>query len=180
MPILTLSTYFKTALIDTLSNQTKYTDWSNRIFIVNITELNNRRDLYDRSAMYLTIERLSDRLVNVQKIMQIKGYRAVERGIMKAIVIFPVNQEFPFIERLNNILHRMKSSGLYNYLQLQQDMKDSNKILKLNRDYLGNKTETIGNSDMFPIFIAYGWFVGIVLFVVEIIWFRTSRYFNSN
>ncbi len=131
--------------------------------------------------MYLTTERLSDRLLHLQKILQIKGYYAVKRAIMNAMSIYPVNNQFPFIERLNEILHRMKSSGLYKYLQLQEDMKENAIVLQLNRDYLRNKTDNISNNDGLPMFIVYGgWFVGTVLFVVEIIWFSTLRYFNTN
>ncbi len=175
LPIYTFGPVYKNCLVESLGNQTGYTDWSDRIFIINQLELDYQRRLYNTSAMYLTIIEVTERLLSIQKRLQIKGFRSVQRGIFQTVSVYMVNYEFQFIERFNDILHRTKSSGLYDYLYRIEQNKRNQVIIELNLQHLRNKTETISNSVSLPvpIFLAYGWFASIVLFVVEVFWSRT-------
>lgn len=78
-------------------------------------------ETYDTSTAFLSEKHQADKLINVQKRLQIRGYHISELYIAKLVVAYTVNDNFPFIERLNEINHRIQSSGLYQKWRLEDE-----------------------------------------------------------
>lgn len=94
---------------------------------------------------------------------------------MKFLSSYHVNNDFPFIERFNDIIQRLQSGGLYEKWTGELYSEVKSKSFSTNRsDYMGTSKET--EIDLFPIpkFIVYGWIVGLIVLILEIIWKRIA------
>lgn len=165
---------FQILLIELLSYRTKQTDWNTKIFYMDKATLDEQRRLYNLSAMYLTQQDSAKRLIRVQKKLQIRGYHIAEKGIFQTIICYLVNEEFQFLERVNEILHWIRSSGLYDLWYRQEDILREKIILKKNVKCLVVIDESNDNSFSMPMFLVYGWFASTILLFVEMIWFKFS------
>ncbi len=174
MPIVTQHSAMKTSFIELLVKRTNYTDWSNKIIIEDKTTLDERRRLFNQSVMYITQLDSSLRLIRVQKKLKIPGYSIVQRGFFRSLLCFKMNEEFQFIERVNDILHRIQSGGLYDLWFRQDDIELEKLIARKNLKRLSNEQSNTSESQTFPMFIAYGWLGSIILFFGEIIWFKIA------
>lgn len=166
-------------LIVTLSNQTKYTDWADKIIYLDKPILDKQRNLFDTSGMYVAQEESANQLLRVQEKLKIQGYHIAQRGILRSIICYLVNEEFQFLERLNEIFHWIRSAGLYELWQQQDDITREKMILQENIKRLENEEENknIEQVEKFPmpIFVILGWITSTVLFVCEIVWYRYFR-----
>lgn len=177
MPILAVHEDFRSTLIEVLSNRSSYTDWGKKIFVLNKTILDEQRRLFNTSVMYFTQLDGADRLIRVQRKLRIRGYFIAQRDIDHRLLCFIVNEEFQFLERLNEIFHRIQSSGLYALWIRHDDIGRENLIVQKNLKRLKNEqNSTIRESESFPMFIVYGWIASGVLLLAEIIWFWGSKY----
>lgn len=177
MPILTGAPAHTLRLLETLTSKTKYHNWNDKIIQVKPDTLGGQRRLYNTSAMYLTQEDSANRFTKIQKMLEIRGYHIVERGIMRTSVCYPLNDEFQFVERLNEIFHRIQSAGLYDLWVREDDVRLEKELVSLNIEHLETemKNNNAGKIDEFPMVVAYGWCASIILFVIEIIWFKVSQ-----
>lgn len=176
MPVWTIGKHFQNSLIESLKSKTTYTDWDSKVLVGEKADLDAQRQSFNRSAIYLTQEDVSDRLMEVQKKLLIKGYRSMQRGIMRSIVVYSTNEEFPFLERLNDIFHRIRSAGLFDLWMRQDDIVAIKTLVGKNRHRVVNETiDTI----TFPMFIAYAWLTSFIVLVFEILWYRISKSHND-
>lgn len=175
MTVLTTGSYRKERLVEILEKRTNYTDWKDKISVLNQTVFDIQRDNYNMSAMYLTQQAFTDRFLSAQKKLQIRGYYVAQSGLFRSLVAYLVNEEFPFLERLNEIFHWMRNAGLDGLWLRQDDDVYEQNLLKLNHERIANETNNdVQKIDEFPMFLVYGWCASIVLFVVEIVWFKIS------
>lgn len=87
--------------------------------------------------------------------------------IDKFISSYPVNIDFPFVERFNEVIHRMRSAGLYEKWLKDDQARAADNHYK-NSEFLKHRKEMEIDGFAVPIFIFYGWFGGIVAFVIEL------------
>lgn len=171
-PIFTDNTQQATLLRAYLKNISSY-DWNDKVSGPSSTKV-VKIGTFNRSTSFLIQLDRAKLLSEYQKQSNIKGYHIANLRFFKYYASFPVRNGFPFIERFNEIIHRIQSSGLYE---------------KWLRDYLilFTKAEGLINYDdestiekfTVPLFIVYGWIAGTILLVIEIIWknFTLNRAF---
>lgn len=176
LPVLTKKFDFQDMLVETLTDQTKYTDWADKIIYLDKSIVDKQRKLFDTSAMYVTPEESANQLLRVQEKLQIKGYHIAQRGILRSMICYLVNEEFQFLERLNEIFHWIQSAGLYELWQEQDDIAREKTIIQENIERLENeeKSSNVRHIEKLPMptFVILGWIASTVLFVCEIIWYR--------
>lgn len=170
LPIITWSNRWKQQLIGVLSNLTKYDDWADRIIILEEHLFDRHLANLNRSASLLIDLSTANLLLNYQKRIDIKGYHNPNIRISNFFVSFKLSDRFLFFERLNDIIHRIQSAGLYQ-LWTRTDDVDLAKFIKLKAEKL--------DVDRFPIpmFIIYGWIASVIVLVLEIFWkhFKLSQ-----
>lgn len=79
-----------------------------------------------------------------------------------------LRHDFPFIDRINDIINRIKTAGLYEKWWRDATVED-----KVFRN--GTTEQAHGDTFSTPIFIVYGWIVGGVVFVIEVNWKKFKR-----
>ncbi|KAG4067608.1 hypothetical protein HA402_005380 [Bradysia odoriphaga] len=85
--------------------------WEDKIRVD--ANVNSIVETYNRSMGYLSSLHTANQLLRIQKKLGIKGYHITERRIANFFNSYIVHEAFPFIERLNEIIQRLQSAGLY-------------------------------------------------------------------
>lgn len=100
---------------------------------------------------------------SIAKIMcKYKGYHITPIQLQRIWYTHNTRTDFPFIDRFNEIIHRVNAAGLY-----EKWWKDASI-----EDKLFRTVSTDAHADHFstPEFIVYGWIAGCIVFVVEVNW----------
>lgn len=167
-PILTWTKEWKVELIDVLTNLTTHTDWNDKVIGVAGRELLYEQFYkYNKSISYLVDTTNANMMLRIQKHLKLNNYHNPKIPIIFRHFSYRVNKKFLFFERLNEILHRIQSAGLYGIWRRQHFSDLDEKIKNKNLVQLTN--ENVKRFE-FPNFIFYGWIAGAVVLVVEIIW----------
>lgn len=165
--------------VNVLQSLSPHEDWRVKFRVAEFEVVERQMQLYNTSISFL--ERLSyaNFVLDVQKRMNIRGYHIPPLYIDKYVVSYPVNDDFPFVDRLNEIIHWIRNAGLYEKW-CSEEMDDFVENISENRRLLKSRDQTDVEKLDVPIFIVYGWFVGVIIFVIEIIWkhFKLSWIFN--
>lgn len=169
-PIFSHYDMYLQSAIDVLGNLSKHEDWTSKFYLAKFELVDKEMRMFNTSISFL--ERLSyaNFVLDVQKRLNIRGYYVPELYIHKCIVSYPVNDDFPFIERLNEIIHWIRNAGLYEKWR-KENFNEFVKYISQNREFIKTTREQseVEQFEM-PIFIVYGWIVGLIVFVIEIIW----------
>lgn len=154
-------------------NRTKYTDWADRVQLSDVESLDQQRQLFNTSAMYLTTDTFSNQLIRFQKKFNVRGFYIAQKGILHALVCYLVNEEFEFVERLNELLHRFNSAGLYDLWTRQEFAARDEWMTRIKLGKNLNKTNVVDvNEFPVPMIVVYCWCASIFLFMFEIVWFK--------
>lgn len=83
---------------------------------------------------------------------------------------YNVRYDFPFTERVNEVILRTQATGLYDqwWVRVKQKQLYKSQVAK----------EAQFESFTVPTFIVYGWFVGVIVLVIEIIWTKFKYLFT--
>lgn len=112
--------------------------------------------------------------MRVQKKLGIKGYHLTDTFIYKYYNSYHVHEEFPFIGRLNEIIHRLQSAGLYDEWKRRDDRLSDKKFIEKKLEAFKNQKQIneAYEIEYFPIpkFLLYGWTASIILLFTEITW----------
>ncbi len=83
--------------------------------------------------------------------------------------------DYPFIDRLNDIIHRIRSAGLFQLSWEKEAEEQLNDVRLLNRN-INRETATTSNIvfDQFQFikFIIYGYIAACLVFALEIFWVK--------
>lgn len=154
---------------DVLGNLSKHSDWSDKFRLAEFEVVDKEMKMYNTSISFL--ERLSyaNFALDNQKRLNIRGYHIPQLDIDKYVVSYPVHDDFPFIGRLNEIIHWIRDAGLYEKWRRE----DSNGfVINISKNIKSLKSREQSEVERFevPMFIVYGWCTGGIVFVIEIIW----------
>lgn len=173
-PVFAFLPTWKDIAVSELSSRTKYTDWDEKVVVID-EGFHKFIDTYSGTMSALVDSEFGNLLLRIQKRLDIKGYHNPHIEISRHLYTYHVNTKFFFIERLNEIIHRIKSAGLYE-LWLQQELNFiETKILAENVDRLKNQKVAYVKNFEFPMFIVYGWLAGFVVLIFEIVWKKTPK-----
>lgn len=115
-------------------------------------------------------------MFRVQKRLQIKGFRISQVHIYSVHSAYSLSKDFPFIERLNEITHRIRSSGLFDIMIKKVYAFGENLLVEANALNESLKEETNESQDYEMVtFIVCSWIASITVFVIELMWKRFLR-----
>lgn len=170
LSILTTNEAWKSELIEVLSNRTKHPDWGSKIVVTTGSNFVESFESFNRTTAYFMNVRYANVLLRMQKRLNIKGYHNTQIVTSITYFTYRVNEKFLLFERLQEIIHRIQASGLYDLWIQRDEAQYEARILKLNEEHIRNRQETYVESFEFPMFLLYGWLIGAVVLVVEIVW----------
>lgn len=169
LPVLTHSLPWKREIVQLLSGRTNYSDWDERI-VVDEDEVQKCIEIFDSTKAIFVRSDLADYLLRTQRSLNIRGYHQIPIEFPKFLFTYMVHRRFLFFERLNDMIQRLKNSGLYD-LWLRRDFAiREGVILKYNLLRLQHQGTASVERFEFPMLIVYGWLAGLVVFITEIIW----------
>lgn len=161
-----------------LQNISKY-DWSEKTRLsTGMTGIQQMRAYNTAIPILSDLEIAKGRMI-AQKLLDYKGYHIIDVYISTNFYAYEVSDDYPFIERLNEIIHRMHNAGLILKWRLTYDRFVKNFFWTFNvmQDRgiinIDNTTEV----DRFPIpmIIFYLWFASIILFGIEVNWEKLKK-----
>lgn len=167
-----LGTFWSTEVPNVLGNLSGHTDgWTSKVHLRKSSDLLPQIFAYNTTMSVLLFKTHVNVLLEHQKRMTIRGYHIpTQFYIFKFLSFYHVNNDFPFIERFNEIIQRLQSAGMYEKWtgELYDEVKSQ--VFSKNRsDYVTTSEETEIDSFPIPKFIIYGWTVGIMVLILEII-----------
>lgn len=154
---------------DILSNLSNTGDWSNKIRVVESEEFLRQIGTFDKSKSFLLGRSFVNSVIRTQKKLNIKGYHIPRFYVYKFIGSYSVHNAFPFYERINEILHRIQSAGLYAHWIRDDEKRHANFLLQTYKPSKINENIDFVRFQL-PMPIIYGWCLSIVIFVFESIW----------
>lgn len=166
--------------IGDLKSQFERGNWNDRVKIGDVPELSHRLRSFDRSISQLV--ELENALVfeSVQKQLNIYGYHIPRLRLTSTMGAYYVNTDFPFMERVNEIIHWTSQSGLREKWQklkeksLEEDFFEENRFNFRNSKKLSSNQDSDSLNEM-TVFVVCGWVVGTIVFIIEIFWKKISE-----
>lgn len=176
-PLLVEQPYRASNLISLLQNVSKHGGWNDKIHVTSFDLIKKEISKFNTSISFLMPGFHAQAVIAAQKRLNIRGYHISQLRVYKVIASHPVIDEFPFIERLNEIMHALKTSGMYEKWLKEDGGNFVQKEIFIKREDKGKQTKELSEPEPDIVlsltdmrFIVYGWLVGIFIFVVEIIW----------
>lgn len=170
-PIFTLNEVWKQRLADALQNQSEHRNWNDRIYLMHADLLEKEIVTYNTSISFLWNLPAVQSALRVQKQLDIKGYHIALVHVWTNHLTYRLNDMFPFKERFNEIIFRMKSAGLFEKWLRDEFSSDDAVIFRKNSHVRHRQENDVGQFP-FPMLIVYGWLISVIVFFVEIIWKR--------
>lgn len=170
--IYTTDEYWVGIISETLTTLFPNVNWSDKMRTMKIDLLRQERKTVNTSKAFLNGLGNAKTLLSVQKKLKIRGYHIprMRLGFMHGTYLLN-KEDFPFMERMNEIVHRLCHSGiweLWNAIHLHDFERHA---IQLNSANLG-KIEDANNNDHIEMlkFIVSCWIASTVVFAFEIIW----------
>lgn len=167
--IYTWGEYWEVQVTDVLTNHMEHGNWTDRVRLMDVESLFNEVEMYNRSMAFLRDQESMMIPLKIQKQLKIRGYHISHIRVSTELFSYAVNYDFPFVERVNTILHRMFDSGLFHLYQRKNYATYEHSILKKNLELLKNRDEIDIERFPIPIFIVYGWVAGLIVMFIEIL-----------
>lgn len=175
-PILVPNTNYAIEVTDLLGNISKHDGWSSKVCPVILDEINEQILNFNTSISYATMYSRAKMLLEIQKRFNIRGYHIPNEFCLKeSMLTYSVNDNFPFIERLNDIIHSLREGGIYQKW-LEENEELMVKIFVRNRKVQAENVYS-SNVEEFPTVICYGWAASIIVFIIELIW-QWYKFYN--
>lgn len=146
-------------------------EWIEKVHLGKNAEILPQLFAYNLTMSALLYKIHANILLEHQKRLHIRGYHIPSDFYVSTFLAsYHVNNGFPFADRFNEIIQRVQSAGLYDKwgAELYDEVKHG--VFSMNRgDYIAKDEETEIDSMSMPRFIIYGWILGAVLLVLEIL-----------
>lgn len=152
-----------------LAGRTSFTDWSERIFEIEKERVMEAIITYNRSVAFIASPDDAAKFIRAQKLLSIIGYHRTPIEFSTQFYTYHISYRFLFLQRLNEIIHRILNSGLFNFWMRKESERLERLILNTNF-YRLLEDQTDPNQVAFPMFIIYGWIAGVIVFLLEIFW----------
>lgn len=157
-------------LINAFTNSTKHEDWNEKIFSLHEEEYVDQLEMFNTSKSFLIASQHVTSVLNAQKRLNIRGFYNTQLQLLYGFYSCIVLEKFIYFERVNEIVDRVKSVGLYDLWERRDHSEWEEVILEKHVKRLKNRNEIVVENFEFPMLIVYSWLVGVIVFVMEIIW----------
>lgn len=173
--IVTNDEQLKNRTIEWLNRSSPHEEWKNKVHLMEPREFFPQIFTFNTSMSFPLELGRAENLIKRQQQLGVRGYRfPLERHLQTTYASYPICEDYPFVDRLNGIIHRIHAAGLYNKwfnedLQLwlkQVDSVNDKRALKVESD------EAIFRHPQSLEIIVYGWIAGCMAFVFEVLWWK--------
>lgn len=173
--ILVTPGYWEKEVVHILNDQFYQDDWKSRMLVLNGDSMDKLILSRNSSIAFISYRAQAQSLFEAQKRLGLRGYRIPTKVIvfMKKLFNFWVNENFPFIERFNEICHWLQHSGLYGKWEKDRIFSHS-RMVRINI-----KKDSQNEEPPIPLVIVQGWIVSVLVFVAEILWKRVTLCFST-
>ncbi len=163
--ILVPSVYLKKEIFDLLNDHYYQEDWVSRVILAESFEITRHASSHNTSIAFILFDKIAKILLVSQKRHSVRWYRVSSEGsaLMKRLLTFEVNENFPFIERVNEIVRWLHSAGMYDKWEKEELFLQSKTIemMSISRD---SQIEL----PLVPAVFIYCWL--LIVFFIEILW----------
>lgn len=167
-PIIAPFAFVANFSIDVLNSLSNVGDFSGKIIVLDILQYEKELAEFNTSVSYLMTLSYAQNIIRFQKEMNLRGFHIFELHIYREIGSYNVNDEFPFIPRLNEVIDWVRSAGLYEKW-CKEEFIVTEKEIRRHLKIFPNDGRTSPETFSVPQFILYGWGLSIIVFVLEII-----------
>lgn len=146
-------------------------DWSNKILIVNDSDFVRHIMTLNTSISILLFlgQATCTMVVKGQNRLNKTGYHISSVQVSSELFSYDVNSDFPFIERLKELVHRIHSAGLLKAWVKNWEDGFEKALVKVNERHLPSENENLSATFEMPIFMFYCWATSMLVFILEII-----------
>lgn len=171
---------WKEDVVRELTKQSSDYDWSSKVIsLEGELDLLDFCESFNLTMSFLLNEDAINLLLTIQKRLNIKGYHKTQHIDFYDIYTYPVNEKFLYFERFNEIIHQIQSAGLHDLWLKHSLYEMEQRILRKNRKRLASLKETYIQNFEFPVYIVYGWLVGVIVLILEVIWKKIDKNFRK-
>lgn len=114
VPIFCIESWMS-SVIKWATDLTGHSGWDQRLIPIGAPAMLRIARGYNRTYAYSMVRHRAQQILNVQNRLKILGFHLTPDDLDTTLTSYFVSNRFPFLERLNDIVHRTKSSGLYDY-----------------------------------------------------------------
>lgn len=129
---------------------------------------------FNNSVAYFFDDNECEILLQMQKRLNLKAYHLTDTNLRTNFWTFVADDYFPYIEAVNDIIHRLQSAGL-----LDKWLNDDNleSIKEKWGMYRNIQFKSSNDSDEITVWTVLwcGWIASVILFVCEIIWYKIRK-----
>ncbi len=155
--------YWKKEIFDLLNDHYYQKDWAGKLILAETSEITRHVSSHNTSIAFIVFDKMAKTLLVSQKRYSVRWYRISSEGsaLMYRLFTFGVNENFPFIERANEIVHWLHNAGMYDKWEKEELFVQSKAIemMSISQD---------SEIEMFLMVIIYG--LIIIVFFIEILW----------
>lgn len=164
-------------LLDTINHRSTEEVWDEKIFIMEPASYRKQFYNFNHSQSYVINDRYFDMMLRIQRRLNVRGYYDTGTVVATSFSMFPISETVLFPDKRNEVILWLHSSGLFHRWMVQFFATTEKRIIAAHRKKIKNQQAT---SDVleFPIFIAFGWIVGVIILFIEILWARARQWFR--
>lgn len=163
------------ALLENLSN---LDEWSGKVQGISMAQLAKEVRTFNNSIAFVTLDYDVQVVLEVQKRLSLKAFYALnEITLSSYLVSYQHSSGFPFLQPINDIIHRLNSGGL-----IKKWVEEHNefKIIdwwkrRLQAQYQITTESDVGKFSV-PTAVWCGWIASGIVFVCEVIWGKVKSY----
>lgn len=173
VPIMANKIVGRDRIVELLESFTRYGGWNNRVIGVAFKQLSDEIATLNNSIAFFVDYDEASVLLEVQKKMSVKAYHLLgEHFFYKQLISFGFTPHFPFIECVNDIIHRLSRAGLTDKWGREGSERIAKTLWKLNLNReMNNEVSSIGEFAV-PTIVWCGWIASTVVFICEIFWHK--------
>lgn len=158
-----------------LEEQTQHDGWNDKVIHMNFNEIQREFDNFNSSVAIPCTDQLGQASIDVQKRLGLKAfYLSNELNLAQYFVTFLVRSYFPFIDPLNNMIHRMHSAGLIDKWMREEDEEIVKHLYATSNLRLKRSDESKLGEFSVPSVVWCGWLCGVIIFICELVWYKVE------
>lgn len=177
IPILTNEMEWRDKFVKLLEDISNYGGWSGKVRGVPLAQLKSEFESFNDSVAYFALDYDVLAYVEVQKRLDLKLYHVLlSETLGRHLITYQLNADFPFIDTINGIVHRLNGAGLIEKWATELEENLSKKMLEKNLKRFKLKSDVVGGFFV-PTAVWCGWIASLVVFSFELIWnkFKSCR-----
>lgn len=160
-----------------LEDISKHGGWIEKFHEVLGDEITAEIETFNGSIAFFSNEADAQVLLDVQKRLGLEAYHLLRDNFFaKNLISFEVRPDYPFVEPINDIIHRLQSGALIDKWMKEQREENEQFLLYLNQLSTRIESPTDEFSFMFLFVLWCGWMASGVVFLCEIIWNRIQSH----